>query len=220
MTNQEFIESIRLEGEEWRDVVGWNRYAVSSLGRVAAYSAPYKCGSRICKREPQILHPILNNKTPHYYKVRLSDGNGKRRLLLVHRLVADAFLPNPDRLPFVNHKDENPNNNCIENLEWCTQKYNCNYGTHNVRMAKTLSETAYQRRSVVQLSLNGEYIMAFPSIKDAADKLGIERASISICCRKPNRTGKGYRWMYLSDYESLVSMSKNELPNLDNDYPQ
>ena len=215
MTNQEFIESIRFEGEEWRDVVGWNRYAVSSLGRVAAYSATYKCGSRICKREPQILHPILNNKTPHYYKVRLSDGNGKRRMLLVHRLVADAFLPNPDRLPFVNHKDENPNNNCIENLEWCTQKYNCNYGTHNARMAKTLSETARQRRSVVQLSLNGEYIMAFPSIKDAADKLGIERASISICCRKPNRTGKGYRWMYLSDYESQVSMSKNSKTNSD-----
>ena len=209
MTNEEFIQSIALPGEEWRDVVGWERYAVSSFGRVAAYSAPYKCGLRICRRKPQVLRPVQNNNSPHYFKIRLSDGNGRQRSMLVHRLVATAFLPNPDGLPFVNHKDEDYRNNRVENLEWCTQEYNCNYGTHNARMAKTLSETAYQRRPVVQLSLNGEYIKTFLSIKNAADELGIERASISICCRKPNRTGRGYRWMYLSDYESQVSMSKN-----------
>lgn len=215
MTNEEFIQSIALPGEEWRDVVGWGRYAVSSFGRVAAYSAPYKCGLRVCRRKPQILRPILNNKAPRYYKVRLSDGNGKRRSIFVHRLVAETFLPNPYRYPFVNHKDEDSQNNRVENLEWCTQKYNCNYGTHNARMAKTISETAYQRRSVVQLSVKGEYIKTFPSIKEAADELGIERASISICCRKPNRTGKGYRWMYLSEYEPQVSMSKNSKTDSD-----
>ena len=209
MTNEEFIQSIALPGEEWRDVVGWERYAVSSFGRVAAYSAPYKCGSRTCRRKPQILRQVQNNNAPHYYKVRLSDGNGNNRSLLVHRIVAEAFLPNQDGLPYVNHKDEDSQNNRVENLEWCTQKYNCNYGTHNARMAKTISETAYQRRSVVQLSLDGKYIKTFPSIKDAADELCIQRASISICCRKPNRTGRGYRWMYLSDYESQVSMSMN-----------
>lgn len=213
MTNEEFIQSIALPGEEWRDVVGWERYAVSSFGRVAAYSAPYKCGLRTCKRKPQIIRLILNNNSPRYYTVRLSDGNGRRRSMLVHRLVAEAFLPNRDGLPFVNHKDEDSQNNRVENLEWCTQKYNCNYGTHNARMAKTISETAYQRRAVVQLSLNGEYIKTFPSIKDAADELCIERSSISVCCRKPNRTGRGYRWMYLSDYESQVSMSKNSKSN-------
>ena len=211
MTNEEFIQSIALPGEEWRDVVGWERYAVSSFGRIAAYSSPYKCGSRTCRRKPQILNPVKTNNKPTYCVVRLSNGRGERALFLVHRLVAGAFIPNPEKLPFVNHKDEDSLNNRADNLEWCTQKYNCNYGTHNARMAKTISETAYQRRSVVQLSLNGEYIKTFKSIKDAADELGIQRASISICCRKPNRTGRGYRWMYLSDYESQVSMSKNSI---------
>lgn len=209
MTNEEFIQSITLPGEEWRDVVGNNRYAISSYGRVVAYSSPYRCGYRICRRKPHLMKPILGNTKPGYLSVSLSDGETHQISTVVHKLVAKAFIPNPDGLPFINHKDENSLNNRADNLEWCTQKYNCNYGTHNARMAKTISETAYQRRSVVQLSLNGEYIKTFKSIKDAADELGIQRASISICCRKPNRTGRGYRWMYLSDYESLVSMPKN-----------
>lgn len=209
MTNEEFIQSITLPGEEWRDVVGNSRYAVSSFGRVLAYSAPYKCGTRICHRKPQLLKPILKNNNPPYYSVRLSDGRCNRFSILVHRLVATAFIPNPNNLPYVNHIDENSMNNRADNLEWCTQQYNCNYGTHNARMAKTISETAYQKTKVVQLSLSGDYIATFDSIKDAAETLGIQRASISICCRKPNRTGRGYKWMYLSDYESLISMSKN-----------
>ena len=209
MTNEEFIQSIALPGEEWRDVVGNSRYAVSSFGRVLAYSAPYKCGNRTCYRKHQLIKPRIGNTNPPYLSVVLSDGAGHRKSTVVHRLVAEAFIPNPDRLPYVNHKDENSRNNRVENLEWCTQQYNCNYGTHNIRMAKTISETAYQKRKVVQLSLDGEYIATFNSIKEAADSLRIERASISVCCRKSNRTGKGFRWMYLSDYESQVSMSKN-----------
>ena len=211
MTNEEFIQSITLPGEEWRDVVGNNRYAVSSFGRVLAYSAPYKCGKRICYRKQQLLTPRPVNNNPPYLSVVLSDGETHRKSTVVHRLVAEAFIPNPDRLPFVNHKDENSKNNRVENLEWCTQQYNCNYGTHNVRMARTISETAYQKRKVVQLSLNGEYIATFDSIEEAANSLQIHRASISLCCRNKTRTGKGFRWMYLSDYESQVSMSKNSI---------
>ena len=209
MTNEEFIRSVSLPGEEWRDVVGWDRYAISSFGRVVAYSAPYQCGRRLCKRRPQLLRPQKSNNNPPYYSVRLSDGYGKKRSTVVHRLVAEAFIPNPAKLPFVNHKDEDSLNNHVDNLEWCTQKYNCNYGTHNIRMAKTISETAYQKRKVVQLTLNDEFIAVYDSIKSAAETLHIERASISICCRKPKRTGRGFKWMYLSDYESQVSKSKN-----------
>lgn len=208
MTNEEFIQSIALPGEEWRDVIGYEgRYMVSSLGRMVSLSAHYLQGKKTCIRKPQLIKGRTG--TCVYPSVVLSDGEKGRKQILVHRIVASAFIPNPNSLPYINHKDENPNNNSVENLEWCTQSYNCNYGGHNERMAKTISKTAYQKTKVVQLSMSGEYIATFASIKEASDALGIQRASISICCRKPNRTGKGYRWMYLSDYESQVSMSKN-----------
>lgn len=213
MTDKEFIQAVSMPGEEWKTIPNWERYIVSSFGRIIALSAPYKCGNRICRRKPQLLNPRATNIAPSYLSVVLSDGNRTRKSSVVHRLVASAFIPNPMKLPYINHKDENPMNNCVKNLEWCTQEYNCNYGTHNLRMAKTISETAYQKRAVVQLSLTGEYVNTFASIKDAAQALGIERASISICCRKPNRTGRGFRWMYQSDYESRVSMSKNSNTN-------
>ena len=209
MTNEEFIQSIALPGEEWRDVVNNSRYAVSSFGRVLAYSAPYRCGNRLCRRKQQLLKPRIGNTIPGYLSVVLSDGNTKIKSFVVHRLVAEAFIPNPSNLPYVNHKDENSKNNRADNLEWCTHQYNCNYGTHNLRMAKTISETAYQRKKVIQLSLNNEFIRQFDSIALAGRSLGVGPSSISACCRGITTTGYGYRWMYLSDYESQVSMSKN-----------
>ena len=215
MTNEEFIQSIALPGEEWRDVVGYERYAVSSFGRVAAYSAPYRCGNRICKRKPQLIKPRPTNSNPTYLSVVLSDGDAHRKAMLVHRLVAEAFLPNPGALPFVNHKDENTKNNRADNLEWCTQQYNCNYGTHNTRMARTISDTAYQRKKVIHLSLENEQVAIFDSIALAGRAHGVHPSLISACCRGVIHTGCGFRWMYLSDYESQVSMSKNSMSNPD-----
>lgn len=211
MTNQEFIESIKLEGEEWKDVVGYERrYAVSTFGRIASYSSPYLCGNRKCYRKPQLLKPRETNSSTTYLSVVLSDGEKHRKAFLVHRLVAEAFIPNHDSLPFINHKDENPKNNRIDNLEWCTQKYNCNYGTHNARMAKTISDIAYQRKKVVMLTLDGVLVNTFASIKLAAKSVGVYSSAISSCCRGINPTCRKHKWMYLSDYESLVGMSKNE----------
>ena len=141
MTNQEFIESIRLKGEEWREIPGWERYAASTDGRIASLGEPYLCGARVCCRKPQLLTPRKIKGTTNYLSVVLSNGEGNRRSFLVHCLVARTFIPNPQNLPFINHKDENPSNNKCENLEWCTQKYNCNYGTHKTRMAKPSAKT-------------------------------------------------------------------------------
>ncbi len=187
-------------GEVWRDIPGWERYAVSNFGRVASLGEPFLCQGRMCRRAPQIIKPRSDKSKLGYLRVVLSDGNGQRKSFSVHRLVAMAFIPNPENLPFINHKDENPKNNRAENLEWCTQQYNNNYGTHNARMAKTIHETAYQRRQVVQLSPEGRLIAIYESIQEGADTLGISRTSISICCRNKNRTGHGFQWMYLSDY--------------------
>lgn len=71
--------------------------------------------------------------------------------MYIHRLVAQAFIPNPDNLPCVNHKDENPNNNNVDNLEWCTQKYNCNYGTRVDRIMETKKQ---QYKKIYKYSFN------------------------------------------------------------------
>lgn len=221
MTNEEFIKSISLEGEEWRTIPNWERYAASNHGRILAYSSPYmQAGIPRC-RKPQLLKPRFIKGNPGYWEVILSNGRGIRKAILVHRLIALAFIPNPNNYPVVNHKDENTSNNFVSNLEWCTQKYNTNYGTHNKRMARTLSKTGYQRRAVVQLTLQNEYITQFGCIKEAAASVGKTNKAISFCCRKINPTCAGFRWMYLSDYESLINKSKNDLPTPDKaDYPQ
>jgi len=205
MTNEEFIQSISLKGEEWREIPNWERYAVSNYGRIVSLGIPYIQAGIPRTRKPQIIKPRSNKNSTPYLSVVLSDGNGIHKGLLVHRIVASAFIPNPQSLPFINHKDENTFNNRVDNLEWCTQQYNCNYGTHNKRMARTISTTAYQKRKVVQLSLDNRYIATFDSIKDAALAIGISRSSVSLCCRNLKPSLCGHKWMYLTDYETLNS---------------
>ena len=109
--------------EIWKPVKGFaGLYEVSNKGNVR--SLKWYGGSKV--RE---LSQAENKKG--YRQVNLCNGKGNMRY--VHRLVAEAFIPNPNNLPCINHKDENPRNNCVENLEWCDQKYNCNYGHHNER---------------------------------------------------------------------------------------
>ena len=119
--------------EEWRPVCGFEGlYEVSNLGRIKSLSRIIRantCGKRIIPE--RILSNCINGSG--YCTVVLCK-NGKHTTFLVHRLVAEAFIPNPNNYPQVNHKDENPSNNCVENLEWCDQKYNSNYGTRNKRI--------------------------------------------------------------------------------------
>ena len=203
MTNEEFIQSIALEGEEWKTIPNWDRYAVSTYGRIAALSVPYLQGNFSCMRKQKLLKARFVKGNPGYWGVVLTDGKGGKRAFLVHRLVALTFIPNPDNLPLINHKDENSSNNKVTNLEWCTQQYNCNYGSHNRRMAATISKMAYQRRKVVQLSLSGDFVAQFDCIKDAASSANVSRSSVSLCCRGKKPFLCGHKWMYLEDYESL-----------------
>lgn len=92
------------------------------------------------------LGEVFNNKTGRKLKQTINKGyctvylynEHGRKFFLVHRLVSEAFIPNPDALPEVNHKDENPLNNCVDNLEWCTSTYNNNYGTHKEKLKQRM----------------------------------------------------------------------------------
>lgn len=127
--------------ELWKPISGYEGYyEVSNFGKVKSLSRVVKAVSHnkiITRKTPEkCLKPILTGKDNAYLTVTLCK-EGKCKPILLHRLVAEAFLPNPDNLPCVNHKDENPKNNCVDNLEWCTYAYNNSYGTRNERISKS-----------------------------------------------------------------------------------
>lgn len=115
--------------ELWKDICGYEGlYMISNLGNIKSI------------KKDALLKPIQNNNG--YSRVSLYK-NGKYKAFSVHRLVAEAFIPNPGALPQVNHKDEDKSNNKVDNLEWCTAKYNSNYGTIKERRKKSLIECGY-----------------------------------------------------------------------------
>lgn len=119
--------------EVWKDIPGYEgRYQASNTGQIKAMARKRKNGTM---REEHILKQ--QTWPLGYKKVKLSSGNNRFKTFFVHRLVALTFIDNPDGLPFINHKDENGSNNCVENLEWCTRTYNANYGH---RLEKTRGE--------------------------------------------------------------------------------
>ena len=128
--------------EEWRPIVGYEGlYEVSNLGRVRSLDRYVKCGYEAYRlQKGKVLSPTKD--TNGYLKVVLN-CNGKHKSINVHRLVTEAFLPNPDNLPEVNHKDEDKTNNRVENLEWCTRKYNVNFGTARIRSKDTHIKNGY-----------------------------------------------------------------------------
>lgn len=125
------------EEEVWKDVVGFEGiYKVSSLGNVARVRGEKLRQLKKCPAGGKHNCDYLYVSLTHREKVRFSS---------VHRLVAEAFIPNPERLPQVNHKDEDKFNNCVENLEWCTASYNNRYGTKIARQVKAFKKSKSRR---------------------------------------------------------------------------
>lgn len=196
--------------EIWKDIKGYEGlYEVSNLGNVRRY---YKYDKHTYNPHFKVL--LIKPNNCGYLNVKLYK-NGSYKHFQVHRLVAEAFLPNPDNLPQVNHKDENKVNNSVSNLEWCTAKYNCNYGTHNERsrignVGKIVSQEtrykislskqgsiAHNRTKIKQINNIGETLNIFDSIKDASLFIGCSPASICDVLKGRSKTCKGYRWEYV-----------------------
>lgn len=173
--------------EEWKPIPDYEGlYEVSSLGNIRSldrfmYSKRWNKESLIKGR---ILKPTLYKNG--YLRVELTDKDGNRKKYPVHKLVADAFIPNPNNYPQVNHKDEIKTNNNVSNLEWCTAKYNINYGTWKERHYK----------KIAQYDLNGNLIATYKSLTDA-EKEGFTLCQISKCCNNKQDTHKGYRWTFI-----------------------
>lgn len=122
-----------------------------------------------------------------YKFVKLSN-NGTSKECRVHRLVAEAFIPNPDNLPFINHKDEDRGNNNVDNLEWCTSSYNNTYGTRTDKQSKAMM------KEVCQYDINMNLIEVYSSINEAGEVCGIKPCNISNCIAGRSKTSGGFVW--------------------------
>lgn len=168
--------------EIWKSVRGYEHsYKVSNMGRVMALPN---------HRHPNsiILKPQSNGKCG--YLLVFLQHKGISKGFLVHRLVAEAFIPNPDNLPEVNHRDEDKSNNVVTNLEWCTRKYNVNYGNRNARI------TGRKGYKVYQYTKDMVFIRSYPSTRAVERETGYCQPLISKCCLGKVPEAYGFRWSY------------------------
>lgn len=175
------------EFESWKPIEGYEHfYSVSNYGRVKrnAFVLAYKDG-RNRKYKEHIL-PIQYNQITNRCYVHL-----KKDLKQLSVLVGKAFIPNPYKLPEINHRDENTHNNCVWNLEWCTRAYNLSYGTAKNRMRKSLMENSPKNKQVLCVETNTLY----KSTRDIERKLGFNHSTISKACRL-NKIAYNYHWKY------------------------
>lgn len=169
----------------WEDVIGFEGlYKVNENGQVMS-----------CKTG-RIKATKKNNRD--YTQIHLYK-DGHDHMKLVHRVVADAFIPNPNQYKQINHKDEDKNNNHVSNLEWCTNLYNRHYGTGYQR---SVEKHDYQkiadsiRRTVVQMAADWSEIKTWHGVMTAARATGVGEANIRRCCYGKSHTAGGYRWKY------------------------
>lgn len=169
--------------EKWKPVKGYEGlYEVSNCGNVKSLARRDRNNRGVSER---ILRMAAN--TSGYNRVILAK-DGTRKTCYVHRLVAEAFIPNGNELPMINHIDENKLNNRVENLEWCTAKYNSNYGETGKRIAEALS------KAVCQYTPSGAFVAEYCSSQEANRVTGIPQGNISRVINGERRTAGGYIW--------------------------
>ena len=176
--------------EIWKDVKGYEGlYQVSNLGNVKSLDrvVEHEKGN-LTKRN--LKGDILKIRTIHGYAYITLSKDNKLKSYRVHRLVAQAFIPNPNNYPTVNHKDENRLNNRVDNLEWCTQKYNNDY-------SGTREKAVNANKKKVRCIETGEI---FDSTADAARYYNLKSpAHIAACCRGVRKKSAGHTWEYIKE---------------------
>ena len=189
--------------EIWRTPIHkgevFDNYQVSNLGQILSLNFRNTGKS-------ELMNPWEDKDG--YLKIGLRN-NRKTDFILVHRLIAETFIPNPDNLPQVNHKIDTKEGKKINmvifnedgsinkektTLEWCDGKYNHNYGTINERISKANTNGKLSKR-VLQLSLDGELIREYPSVREC-ERNGFDHSAVCRCCNGKQKTHKGFRFMY------------------------
>ena len=188
-----------MENEIWKPIEGYEGlYEVSSLGNVRSLGN----GNSTCSLRKRTKVLYQGKHRLGYKNVSLCK-NSKPKMHYVHRLVATAFIPNPNNLPEVNHKDEDKTNNCVENLEWCTREYNINYGVrtekqiqHPNSMCGRIGKKNHNSKPINQYTKDGKFIEMWDSCMDVQRELNFNNANINKCLIGIYKSAYGYIWKY------------------------
>ena len=159
--------------EIWKDVLGYEGlYQVSNAGNVRS------------SRRPMAKGGVRKKNESHGYLRVVLCKNGIVENKAIHRLVAEAFIENPNNYPVVNHMDENRTNNNVNNLEWCTQLYNVQY-------------SKWKTTNILQISKDGMAVKQWRGALEAERAEGFDNSAIIKCCKGKRKTHRGYRWEYI-----------------------
>ena len=178
-------------GEKFVRVDEYDRYMISNKGRVWSTIG---CGKFLKGGKDRL----------GYIQVQLSKGDGSIKHFYIHQLVGKAFIPNPQNLPYINHRDEDKTNNCVENLEWCDAKYNHNYSIYQ----QEIEVGQYDKDS-------GELINTYKSSREAERQTGTAQGCISACCNGKQKTSGGYVWKYLNPPKDPLWNKKRPILKID-----
>lgn len=182
-----------LLNEEWKDIKDYEGlYQVSNYGRV-------KSLERLLYKRHVLCKILKSGKDKRQYEQVALSKNGKLKTFRVHRLVAQAFILNPENKPQINHIDCNKQNNNVNNLEWCTNGENGKHAWDNGLRTKKYGKDRYNSRGVYQLTNDFKVIAMWDSIMDIERILGFNHSDISKCCRKKSKTSHGFIWRYNND---------------------
>lgn len=179
---------------EYKDIEGFPGYKIGTDGTILSN-----------KRSKGYINTFIGASG---YKFATLYNNGRRSTIALHRLLANAFIPNPNNLPMINHKDENPLNNDLSNLEWCSESYNRTYGNCETKRTSTISHS----RSIAQFNLEGDLLNIFPSCSAAARSLNLGKSaafSIGQCTLGHIKQSHGYIWKNVKP-ENINSTENND----------